>query len=271
MYTKVDKHIISLGSSFITNLHEFARSIQMALLSFVDGAKSGQPVRQVIASQIYFTGVQAAPLVSVMALLTGVLVILITQAQMSLMGDVNLIGTFLIAVAFRELAPLITLLIVVARSGTAIATEVGNMKANKEIEALEVLGVNALTYIVFPRLVGGILSVVALGFLFGVISVFGGTLLTVFLQDFSISMYMNSILSALTVGDFLFLFLKLVVSGFFLFTICTYEGLSVQKSSTEVPVRTTKAVMRSLSVCMVFHLVFSGVFYWQMFLQKGLL
>lgn len=271
MFAKVDKWIGFKGRNFLSAIADFFDLGHLAILSFLNGIKSGRPVRQVIASQIYFTGVQATPLICIMALFTGALVIFISQAQMSLLGDVNLVGSLLIAVAFRELAPLITILVVVARSGTAIATEVGNMKANREIDALEVLGVNALTYIVFPRLVGGVLSVMALGFLFAVISIFGGTLITLMLKDFSPEIYFNSILSSLTVADFVFLFLKLLVSGILLFSICTYEGLKVERSSTEVPVQTTQAVMRSLTICMGFHILFSGVFYWQMFVTKGIL
>ncbi|MCK6599103.1 MAG: ABC transporter permease, partial [Bdellovibrionaceae bacterium] len=65
-----------------------------------------------------------------------------------------MIGNLLVLVLVREIGPLLTALVVIARSGTAVSTEVGNMRANREIEALESIGINPLSFIVFPRILG---------------------------------------------------------------------------------------------------------------------
>jgi phospholipid/cholesterol/gamma-HCH transport system permease protein len=94
----------------------------------------------------------------------------------------------------REAGPLLVALVVIARSGTAVASEIGNMRANREIEALESMGINPLSFIVFPRVLGGVISVLCLAFYFNVLALVGGFLLTRFIQDMSFSFYTDSLM-----------------------------------------------------------------------------
>lgn len=80
------------------------------------------------------------PLVSVLALGTGALVVMQALSNLSMFGGTQMIGSFLVAAIVREAGPLLVALVVIARSGTAVASEVGNMRANREIEALESMG-----------------------------------------------------------------------------------------------------------------------------------
>ena len=99
-------------------------------------------VLSVVSAQIYFTGWQALPMISILALAAGGIAILQTSAQRSLLGGTGMIGNLLVVTIVRELGPLITALIVIARSGAAVASEIGNMRVNREIEALEVMGIS---------------------------------------------------------------------------------------------------------------------------------
>ncbi len=98
-------------------------------------------MRRILTLQVLFTGFEALPLVSAVALLLGSSIVF----QTSLMvpgADGALLGKILVAVVLRELAPLITAIVVAGRSGTAIATELGNMKVNSEVLALMSLGID---------------------------------------------------------------------------------------------------------------------------------
>ena len=150
-------------------------SIRAAVFDQAQGIRS---VITVISAQIYFTGVQALPLISVLALASGSIVIMQSNMQLTLLGGAEMIGNLLVVIIVREISPLLTALVVIARSGTAVASELGNMKVNRETEALELMGINPLSYIVFPRLVGGVLSVLALAFYFIVVALIGGFLYT---------------------------------------------------------------------------------------------
>lgn len=171
----------------------------------------------------------------------------------------------------RELAPLLTALIVVARSGTAVASEIGSMQVQREVDALESMGINPLSYIVFPRLVGGVVSVLCLAFYFILIAILAGYVVGIFTHQLDFSYYLRLIGDAVTGSDYLLFFTKNVFSGAIIFLVCCRQGLSVQCSSHEVPQVTTKAVFTSIKYIVGFHLLVTSVFYLGQLLRWELL
>jgi phospholipid/cholesterol/gamma-HCH transport system permease protein len=243
-------------------------SIRAVVLDQTQGLRT---IFGVVSAQIYFTGWQALPLITILAISSGSIVILQSSAQLGLLGGVDMIGKLLVVIIVRELAPLITALVVVARSGTAVASEIGTMKVNREIEALEAMGIHPLSYVVFPRLVGGIISVLALCFYFNITAILGGFFLTRFLNDMSLTFFIDSLAQAMGAED-VFLFLsKNLFSGAIIFIICCYQGLSVKLSPHEVPQATTKAVVHSMIYVMVFNFSVTALFYLQQLMKIGVL
>ncbi|MEK6554871.1 MAG: ABC transporter permease, partial [Bdellovibrionota bacterium] len=215
----------------------------------------------VVASQVYFTGYQALPLVITLAVATGCIVIMQASSQYNLLGGSNMLGQLMLIVVVREVGPLLTALIVIARSGTAVASELGNMKANREIEALEVMGINPLSFIVFPRLVGGILSVFCLALYFIFSAIFGGFLAARIFQKVAFNHYLDSIIQAFTMADIWLFALKVFFSGAIIFTVCCYQGLLVTAGPHEVPQVTTKAVVNSIIYVVGFNMIVTILFY----------
>jgi phospholipid/cholesterol/gamma-HCH transport system permease protein len=236
-----------------------------------DQAQGLRTVFGVISAQIYFTGWQAMPLISVLALASGGLVVLQSAAQLSLLGNSNLIGNLLVVIIVREVGPLLTALIVIARSGTAVASEIGSMRVNREIEALESMGINPLSYIVFPRLVGGVISVLCLAFYFNVIALLGGFLVTSFIHDMPFSFYSASLAQAFAIEDVGIFLLKNTFSGVMIFVIACYQGLLVEQSPHEIPQVTTRAVVNSVVYVTAFNLSVSTLFYLHQLKGMGVL
>jgi phospholipid/cholesterol/gamma-HCH transport system permease protein len=228
-------------------------------------------ILRVVGSQIYFTGFQALPIISWLALIVGTLTIVQTSSQLSRVGGGDMLGNLLVVLIIRELGPLITALIVVARSGTAVAVELGNMRVNKEIEALESMGIDPLSYIVFPRLLGGIISVICLAFYFCVVALLGGYFVAQFIQPIAFSYYFESIALAVSRADVLLFLLKNIFSGSIIFVICCYQGLLVKQSSTEVPQVTIKAVVNSIVYTVGFNSTVSIIYYIQNLRQLGII
>lgn len=257
--------IDSLGRFVTTNLEYTARVLLMSYLALraaiLDQAQGLRTIVGVIAAQVYFTGWQALPLISVLSLATGSILILQAMSNLSLIGGSEMIGNFLVVALSRETGPLLTALVVIARSGTAVASEVGNMRANREIEALESMGINPLSFIVFPRLVGGVISVLCLAFYFNFFALIGGFFLTRFMHDIPFSFYADSLTRAFSKDDVLIFMLKNSFSGLIIFVVCCYQGLSVQKSPHEVPQVTTQAVVNSIIYVTVFNLTVTALFY----------
>ena len=264
-----------MGRFVTSNLEYTLRVLLMVYLSIRatinDHAQGVRQIFSVVASQVYFTGFQALPLVSVLALCTGSVLILQGMGNLTLLGGGEMIGNFLIIVLSREAAPLLTALVVIARSGTAVASEIGNMRANREIEALESMGINPLSFIVFPRVIGGVISVLCLSFYFNVVALIGGFFVTKFLHGMPFSFYSESLLRAFAREDVYEFLLKNSFSGMIIFVICCYQGLSVKKSPHEVPQVTTQAVVKCVIYVTVFNLTVTALFYLNQLRQLGVI
>lgn len=269
------EQIDSLGRIVTKNFEYTARVLLMVYLSLraaiADQAQSFRTIFGVVSAHIYFTGWQAVPLISVLALGAGGVVILQSSSNLNLLGGTEMIGKLLVVIIVREIGPLLTALVVIARSGTAVASEVGNMRANREIEALESMGINPLSYIVFPRILGGVVSVVCLAIYFILISLMGGFALTRMLHDIPFAFYTESLARAVAAEDIWLFLLKNTFSGIIIFVVSCYQGLSVQRSPTEVPVVTTQAVVKSMIYVVIFNFSVTALFYLNQLRKLGVL
>ncbi|PCI28404.1 ABC transporter permease [Candidatus Kaiserbacteria bacterium] len=247
----------------------------MTYLSFrealSDQAQGFRTIFGVVSAQIYFTGWQAMPLITVLAIVIGGVVCLQSLAQLTLLGGWGVIGNIMVVVVVRELAPLMVALIVIARSGTAVASEIGNMRVNREIEALEAMGIHPLSYIVFPRIVGGIVSVICLTFYFNAIALLGGFFVTLFVNEMPFAFYMESLAQAMTQEDVWIFLAKNIFSGMIIFTICCYQGLQVKQASFEVPMVTIKAVVNSIIYVVLFNLTVTAMVYLNQLISLGVI
>lgn len=212
-----------------------------------------RPVRNVLARQILFTGVDSVRFVSMIAVLVGLSVVLQTQVWLSRLGQSTLIGPLLVAIIIREVGPLIINFVVIGRSGTAISSELATMRVAGEIRLLDGMGLDPLTYLVMPRVVGVAVSVFCLTILFIVISFssgyLGGVLLG--LNMGAPSIFMDSVFAAIRPADGLNVLAKTLVPGLLTGTICCIEGTGVRDAMTEVPQAGTRGVMRSVSAMLI--------------------
>jgi phospholipid/cholesterol/gamma-HCH transport system permease protein len=267
-------YIAALGRRVLAPIEYTLEVLLMIYLSvraaFFDHAQGLRTVFSVVSAQIYFTGFQALPLISVLALASGSIVILQSSSNLTVLGGSEVIGNLLVAIVVRELAPLLTALIVIARSGTAVASEIGNMRVNREIEALEVMGIHPLSYVVFPRLMGGVVSVVCLAIYFVVIACLGGYLVSNLLHELPFSFFADSLARAFTGADVGLFFLKNVFSGAITFMIACYQGLLVKQSPHEVPQVTTKAVVNSVIYVVLFNMSVTVLFYLSRLMALGI-
>lgn len=268
-------YVDELGRKVINIVLYTLNVMQMVYLAFraafYDHTQSFRTIISVISAQVYFTGWQAMPLITVLALATGGIVIIQSSAQLSLLGGAAMVGNLMVVIIVRELGPLITALVVIARSGTAVASEVGNMRVNREIEALESMGINPLSYIVFPRILGGVISVLCLAFYFNAIALIGGFFVTRLINEMPFAFYMDSLVRAFAAEDLGLFLLKNGFSGMIIFVVSCYQGMLVQQSPHEVPQVTTKAVVNSIIYCVTFNLTTTTLFYLKQLIDIGLI
>lgn len=220
-----------------------------------------QDVQQVIFRQIYFTGTQAFRLVAFSAVLLSAFTVTQSGAQLKRLGGADALGGLLVAAFLRELGPLVTLIVVVARSVSAVASELSSMKANGEIDGLRATGVSPMSYLVVPRLVGGAVSTMLLAMHFVWIAFAVGFLVAQSYIDMSFSRYVENILSAVAPIDLAVFFLKTFTLGAAVFFLASYCGLRTTGTNFEIPQATTKAVVWSFMMCFVAQAFISGVYY----------
>ncbi|MCX8124379.1 MAG: ABC transporter permease [Spirochaetes bacterium] len=214
----------------------------------------------IAVNQTRFTGIDALPLVSWIALLLGATVIIQATTNFPKYGIESFIGNLLVIIIARELGPLVTALIVVARSGSAIAAEIATQTQNREILSLELMGIDTRMYIILPRIVASFAAIFTLIIIFDVIAFFGGYLIALTSVYIPMGTFMQTLLDAFTFNDLLVTITKSVIYGILIPLICCYYGLK-PKSSFEIPIFVSKAVIRTLLVIFIINAVISVLFY----------
>jgi phospholipid/cholesterol/gamma-HCH transport system permease protein len=176
-------------------------------------------------------------------------------------GATNWAGTVMVTVVVRELGPLVTALLVLARIGTAIVIELGTARALGEVEALEALGIDPIHYLVMPRVIALAISISALTVYLILIALVSGYVVA-FLQDVPLRPgdYFSQLASALRWEDFALLALKTCTFGVVIGITTCYEGLAHQLRLDDVANATTAAVVNSVIICVLLDGLFIVVY-----------
>ena len=228
--------------------------------SLIDTVVHGRrSVVQVCIRQVFFTGNEAFKVVLVISIAVGIAII----SQMSNVTDAgrgSLIGKVFVWVVIREIAPLITALVVIARSGSAIAIEIGQMKLKGEIEYLETLGIQGEQYLLMPRVLGVGVALFILNVYFNLIAVSSGLLVSWLGWQIPLSHIKQGIISVLTLRELLISSSKSLLFGFVIAGLGCNAGLRVGDSITQIPQAGTKSVIHSLVIVFILDVLVSFMF-----------
>ncbi len=217
-------------------------------------------INRILVTQIYFTANLALRIISLVAIALGGVTVLQLFSQLSKVGALDFVGKILNIVIVRELGPLITAFIVISRSGTAIAAEIATMNINDETDAIEMMGIDTLKMIVFPRIMGMVISMVLLITYFDAVGIFGGFLVGTVTSGITFNMFMKYVMNSITIPDILSGLIKGILFGFFIAATSIYHGFQAI-IPTQVPQATTKAVVSSIVAIVVVDLVVTVIFY----------
>jgi len=204
-----------------------------------------------IVSQIIFTGIDALPTISFLGLVTGFIFTFRLIGILDSVGGADDLVDILATVIGLEIAPLLAAFILISRTGSAIVVDMGNMKLHREIEGLEILGININDYLVAPRMLGAAISQLAISVYFTVITlVFGIILSGIFISPghFEFLAKLSSAFDFQIIGSFV---VKNLLFGYIIATTACYHGLSVEHSATEVPQQTQRAIVNSLVIIFI--------------------
>ncbi len=250
----------------VINLIQFIYGVyKLSYASFIElfkwNEKGNKVVFQLLLKQILFTGIDALPMISIISLLLGTIVITQSTTQLPIIGGENFIGNIIVLVIIRELGPLITAIVIIGRSGSAIGTELGIMRINQEIEALRAMGIRITRILVVPRILGCVIATLCLTIFFDLSAILGGYIISSIQLTTPFNLYFYRIILSLQYSDIYISLMKSAAFGVIIAILSCYHGLNVKQYTTEVPQATTKAVISSIVACFLFSSGLTMMFY----------
>ncbi len=213
-----------------------------------------------IVRHIHETGFEALPIIGMMAL--GMSTVVSYQAAIQLQkfgADLFTIDLTVISL-LREMAVLVTAIMLAGRSGSAFAAEIGVMKLRGEVDALRVMGLDPVETLVVPRVLALLITLPLLTFFADIVGLAGGGLISATLLNISWIQYIDRVQSVATTTMFFIGMIKAPVFALLISCICTYQGMSVSGSAESVGKLTTLAVVQSIFVVLMVDALFSIVF-----------
>jgi phospholipid/cholesterol/gamma-HCH transport system permease protein len=218
-------------------------------------------VRPLIFREISRSGLQLLPMFLFIAGALGLLVIGQTVSWAKRLGAIQYLGPVMVIVVVRELGPIISAMLVLARTGTANVVELGTARATGEVEALEALGIDPVHYLVVPRVMGMAIGIFSLT-VYLIIGALASGYLWAFMQDVPLRPgdYFSQLASSLTVLDFVLLALKTLLFGFIIAIVTCYHGLAQPLRLEEVSYATVRAVAQAVIACVLIDALFIVIY-----------
>ncbi len=213
-----------------------------------------RPGRVRIASlthQMQLTGFNALPIVGLLSFLIGVVTAYQSVDQLARFGaqifTVNIVGIGIL----REMGILITAIIVAGRSGSAFTAQIGTMKVNEEVEAMQTIGLDPMEVLVLPRVIALVIVMPLLTFYADILGILGGAAMAVAKLDMTLLQFVRQLQTAVSITSFWVGILKAPLFGFVIAVVGCFEGLMVTRSAELVGSHTTKAVVEAVFLIIV--------------------
>jgi phospholipid/cholesterol/gamma-HCH transport system permease protein len=213
-------------------------------------------------TQIEQTGVTALPIIGLLSFLLGVVLAYQGAEQLQRFGaeifTVNLVGI----ATFREIGGLMTAIIIAGRSGSAFTAQIGTMKLNQEVDAMQTIGLNPVEVLVLPRVLGLLVSMPLLTLYANIMGIIGGAVMCYFDLGITVPAFMRQLHDALTFSPWSFWLglIKAPVFAFIIALVGCFEGLRVEGNAESVGRLTTRSVVESVFLVIGFDAGFSILF-----------
>ena len=213
-----------------------------------------------IFHQVEETGINALPIVGLLSFLIGVVLAYQGVDQLRQFGaeifTINILGVGLL----REIAGLMTAIIVAGRSGSAFTAQIGTMRVNQEIDAMRTMGLNTIDTLVLPRVIGLVIVMPLLTFYAMVMGLIGGAVMCYVDLNITFPVFLRQLDQAVAINTMLVGLIKAPVFAFVIALVGCYEGFPVQRNAASVGALTTRSVVESIFLVIVLDAAFSVLF-----------
>lgn len=217
--------------------------------------------RELIINQMVFAGVESLIIAFFVSLFTGIVIAMQTAPQLVRFGGGIYVAGLVAVSLCRELGPVLTALVVAGRVGSAMTAELGTMKVSEQIEALETIALNPVRFLVVPRFLGLIVMLPCLTLIADLAGIIGGFLVGVFSLRLNPDLYIDVTFKFLTAKDINTGLVKSFVFAIVIAMIACYQGLNTRGGAEGVGKSTTKSVVLSFILIILFDCILTGIFY----------
>lgn len=251
---------VKIGRVFISFLASIGNVTMFLLRALSFGFMPPFYWRQ-IAQQAIQIGYFSLPVVGMTALFTGMAMALQCYAGFSEFTAESAIPSVVMIAMTRELAPVLTALMVAGRLGASMTAEIGTMRVTEQIDALTTLSVNSYKYLVFPRILTGTILLPFLVFIDDVIGILGGYLVGVYYLNFNSANYIRNTFESMAVWDIVSGLIKGAVFGFIICLMGCYQGYCSKGGAEGVGRSTTNSVVVSSILILLLDCVLTFVLF----------
>jgi len=250
-----------LGRRTVAGVAElgYAASLFVESLGWLlTGRRRRQPVRLgAVVHEAMTAGVMALPIVTLLSLTIGVMLAIQGIHTLRAFGAEARVTTGLALSIFREFGPLMTAILIAGRSGSALAARIGTMRISQEIDALRVMGIAPVRFLVAPALLAMLVTVPLLTFWSEMMAILGGGIYVVASLDMSAGVYLDRIIATVTLDDLLHGLTKSVIFAGLVALIGVVNGASVSGGAEGVGSATTRSVVQAISAIIVTDMAFA--------------
>ncbi len=236
--------IEQLGASILDGIVALGNFVLFLFYSIVYVVVPPYKARLAIR-QIRIIGADSLLLILLIGAFTGMVLGLQGYTTLRRFGSEGALGTVVALTIVRELGPVLAALMIAARAGSAMAAELGSMQSTEQVDALTVMAINPVQYLVSPRMIAGIVSFPLLTTIFDVIGIWGGWLVGCGLMGAPSGDYFNGIASQMGSHDIALGLYKALTFGVIVMWVSCYKGYHAQRMATGVSRATTEAVVLS--------------------------
>ena len=205
-----------------------------------------------VVGQVYNAGALSLAIIMVCGFFVGGVLGLQGYSNLARFNAEDAVGTFAAFALVKELGPVITALLFAGRAGTALASEIGLMKATDQLSAMEMMAVNPIRRVVVPRFLGGVISMPLLAAVFSTIGLLGAHLVAVSLLGVDVGAFWQQMQQSLDVSDINEGIIKSVVFGVIASSLAVWEGYNAVPTAEGVGRATTRTVVITAIVVLIF-------------------
>jgi len=253
--------VTSVGKKVIADLEAVGRFTQLFGETVALLLRRGILDQRILLGQMVQVGINSLPIVLLIGLFTGMVLGIQISLQFVRFGALSLLGGIEALAFARELAPVLTGVVVAGRVGSSFAAEIGSMKVTEQLDALKAMAVHPLAYLVVPRLLACLLMLPILVLFSNIIGVLGGFLMANVYTGLDLLSFLDSISFLVKMRDVLGGLLKAAFFGLIIAVTGCYKGLNVTGGASGVGRATTESVVVATILIFIANYLFSALLF----------